>query len=130
MAYSFLKPCRIFKELKMAKSVELFLLFSLIQPCSADDSAWGRTIENNFSEFDTLLTTIVLLLCIAGIFLCVWCAFCGHRDYFVSLDQRRLLFHQQALERAASSVKRKNSSRRKKKYSANLKGTTLPVTLI
>lgn len=106
------------------------LLLSLVQPYSADGSSWGRTIQNNFSEFDALLATITLLLVIAGLLLCMWCAFCGHRDYFVSMDQRRLVFHQQALERAASFAGRTHSSRRKQKHRAYLKGTSQPVLSI
>ena len=94
---------------------------------SSDAGALGRTLQINFNEFDALLTLLSLFLSAAGLFVCIWCTCCGHQDYFISMDQRRLLFRQQAIERAA---KHRSSTKRKKKYSYSKKNTPLPVTFV
>ena len=69
---------------------------SVVPVCNASAGVRKEQEPNGrFNEFDTLLTVLALLLCIGGIFVCVWFTCCGHHDYFTILDQRR--FQQQAL---------------------------------
>lgn len=67
---------------------------SLVPLCNAGAGTRKRP-KDHFSEFDSLLTVLALLLSIAGIFMCVWRTCCAHHAYFSILDQRK--FQQQAL---------------------------------
>ena len=122
----------------------IYLLFGALlqavvpQLCHANVAAIrGRTDQNNsretgrnnFNEIDSILTSLTLLLCTVGVFLCIWCTCCSHQDFFASIDQRRLVFRQQAEQRAATH-RRQGSKRRKRKYFASKKGTRIPVTVI
>lgn len=122
----------------------IYLLFGALlqavvpQLCDANVRAIRRRTDqnnsteidrNNSSEIDTILTSLTLLLCIVGIFLCIWCTCCSRQDFFASIDQRRLVFRQQAEQRAATH-RRRGSKRRKRKYFASKKKTRIPVTVI
>ena len=121
----------------------IYLLFGALlqavvpQLCDANVRAMRRRTDqnnstelgrNNSSEIDTIFTSLTLLLCIVGIFLCIWCTCCSHQDFFASIDQRRLVFRQQAEQRATH--RRRGSKRRKRKYLASKKETRIPVTVI
>ena len=132
-------------QYKLASSSRSFinLLFGTIlqavvlKPCDANVAIGGSSDQNssseigrnNFSEIDSILTSLTLLLLAVGVFLCIWCTCCSHQDFFASLDQRRLIFRQQAEQRAAMH-RRRGSKRWKRKYFAGKKRTRLPVTVI
>ena len=104
-----------------------FFLIMFTQLCYGNFTVWEMTIRSRFSEFDTFLTSFALLMCIAGLFTCVWCSCCGHEDYFQSWDQRRIVFRQYAEERAA--INRGSKERRRKRFGYK-QGTMPPVTWV
>ena len=67
----------------------LALCSDLLPLCYAGAGAGKRLKGEHYNEFHTLLTVLALLLCIVGIFGCLWCTCCGHHDYFTILDRRR-----------------------------------------
>ena len=78
---------------------------------------WVTSLRHRFSEFDTFLTSFAIFVCIAGLFTCIWCTCCGHEDSLLSLDQRRLVFYQDAKKRAA--INRSSNWRKRKRFRRN-----------
>lgn len=69
------------------------LCSNLLSLCDAEAGAEKRLRGDHYNEFHSLLSVIALLICITGIFICLWCTCCGHHDYFTIMDRQR--FHEQ-----------------------------------